>query len=136
VEWFESIANERIVEAQLKGEFDRLPGKGKPLPPDPLESVPDELRTGFRLLKNAGAIPPELELRKEMVALEDLLRCCRDEEERRELRGQLTEKRLRYRLLMEERGWSALGAFEQYEEKVEQKLTAAPLPDDGSAKRP
>ncbi|WP_080838113.1 DnaJ family domain-containing protein [Cohnella massiliensis] len=128
MDWFQSIANERIIEAQRKGEFDDLPGKGKPLPPDELASVPEELRMGFRLLKNAGALPPEMELRKEMVTLEDLLRCCRDDNERAELRGRLAEKRFRYRMMMEQRGWSGIGAFGEYEDRIERKLAGEAEP--------
>ncbi|GIO11915.1 DUF1992 domain-containing protein [Cohnella xylanilytica] len=122
MDWIRSIADERIREAQAKGEFDDLPGKGKPLPPDELASVPEELRMGYRLLKNAGAIPPELELRKEMTTLEDLLRCCRDDSERERLREKLTASELRYRSLMEQRGWQLSGAYEQYRERMESKI--------------
>ena len=122
MDWIRSIADERIREAQAKGEFDDLPGKGKPLPPDELASVPEELRMGYRLLKNAGAIPPELELRKEMTTLEDLLRCCRDDSERERLREKLTASELRYRSLMEQRGWQLTGAYEQYRERMENKI--------------
>lgn len=122
MDWFASIADEKIREAQAKGEFDDLPGKGKPLPPDELEGVPDELRVGYRLLKNAGALPPELQLRKEMVTLEDLLRCCRDEGERGRMKEKLTATRLQYRAMVEQRGWSSIGAYEQYRGQLEQKL--------------
>lgn len=129
-----SIAEQRIREAQLQGAFDDLPGKGKPLPPDELASVPDELRLGFKMLKNAGALPPELELRKEMVTLEDLIGCASDERDRSRLRAELTAKRLRYRLFMEERGWTRLVAAESYRDQMEKKLTETP-PDDAAGSR-
>lgn len=47
MDWASSIANEKIREAQLRGEFDNLPGAGKPLPEDELRGVPEELRIGF-----------------------------------------------------------------------------------------
>jgi len=124
MDWITSIVEERIRESQARGDFDNLPGRGKPLPPDELASVPEELRVGYRLLKNAGAIPPELELRKEMVTLQDLLRCCQDKDERGRLEKRLSAVQLHYRSMMEQRGWPRTGAFEQYRERIETKLLA------------
>lgn len=124
MDWITSIVEERIREAQARGDFDNLPGRGKPLPPDELASVPEELRVGYRLLKNAGAIPPQLELRKEMITLGDLLSCCEDEDERSRLRKKLSAVQLQYRTMMEQRGWSRTAAFEQYREQIQNKLIA------------
>ena len=123
MDWSASIANEKIREAQLRGEFDNLPGAGKPLPEDELRGVPEELRIGFKLLKDAGMLPEEMQLRKDMVTLGDLLLACRDEEEKVKLLSQLNAKKLRYRVLMEDRGWSGVGAFSDSEEKIQRKLT-------------
>lgn len=68
-----SVAERHILDAQTKGEFDNLPGSGEPLTLDDDSHVPAELRAGYRLLKNAGCLPPELEQRKEALALADLL---------------------------------------------------------------
>lgn len=117
------IAEERIREAIRRGDFDNLPGAGKPLPPDDLKGVPEELRISYKLLKNAGALPEEMQLRKEMVTLGDLLSACRNDAEREKLQRELSLKKLRYESLMSERGWHTLGAFNDYEEKIQQKLT-------------
>ncbi|MDI5568641.1 DUF1992 domain-containing protein, partial [Salmonella enterica subsp. enterica serovar Kentucky] len=45
-----------IIEAQRKGEFDNLPGRGEPLILDDDSHVPAELRAGYRLLKNADEL--------------------------------------------------------------------------------
>ncbi|RCW95001.1 MULTISPECIES: DUF1992 domain-containing protein [Kosakonia] len=66
-------AERHILNAQQKGEFDNLPGSGEPLLLDDDSHIPAELRAGYRLLKNAGCLPPELEYRKEAVMLIDLL---------------------------------------------------------------
>ena len=70
---FDLIAEQRIAEAIERGEFDDLPGTGEPLAfhDDPL--IPAELRMAYRILKNAGFVPPELEAHKEIRRLEDLL---------------------------------------------------------------
>lgn len=49
-------AERHIIEAQRKGEFDNLPGRGEPLILDDDSHVPAELRAGYRLLKNAGCL--------------------------------------------------------------------------------
>ena len=83
-------AERHICDAQRKGEFDDLPGQGEPLILDDDSCVPEALRSGFRLLKNAGCLPPELEQRKEAVALADLLKSIRQEDEHsQELRRRL-----------------------------------------------
>lgn len=123
MDWIAAAAEEKILDAQRKGDFDQLPGKGKPLELDDDSMVPAELRIAFRLLKNAGMIPEEMQLRKEMLTLEDLLACCRDEEERRRLQGEWSAKKLRYQELMADRGWQASAAFAEYGEKLQSRLT-------------
>ncbi|MFP5594462.1 DUF1992 domain-containing protein [Kluyvera sp. 142486] len=75
-------AERHITDAQRKGEFDNLPGQGEPLVLDDDSAVPEELRSGYRLLKNAGCLPPELEQRKQAVELADLLKGIRREDAR------------------------------------------------------
>ena len=75
-------AERHITDAQTKGEFDNLPGSGEPLALDDDSHVPPELRTGYRLLKNAGCLPPELEQRKEAIQLLDLLKGIRQDDPR------------------------------------------------------
>ena len=66
-------AERHILDAQRQGEFDNLPGSGHPLILDDDSHVPAELRAGYRMLKNAGCLPPELEQRKQAVELTQLL---------------------------------------------------------------
>lgn len=55
------IAERKIAEAIANGDFDDLPGSGKPLELDDDSLVPEELRLAYRILKNAGFVPPEIE---------------------------------------------------------------------------
>ncbi|WP_438813252.1 alternative ribosome rescue factor ArfA [Symbiopectobacterium sp.] len=71
--WIDAMCKRHIQTAQQAGEFDNLPGVGKPLQLDDDSAVPEELRTGYYLLKNAGYLPPELALRKDTLTLRDLL---------------------------------------------------------------
>lgn len=69
----EQIAEGRIQEALRAGEFDNLPGAGKPLQLDDDTMIPKELRAAYRILKNSGFLPPEIQLRKEIHEVEQLL---------------------------------------------------------------
>ena len=73
-------AERHILDAQKKGERDNLSGAGEPLILDDDTFVPESLRAGYRLLKNAGCLPPELEQRKEALALVDLLKSTQTDE--------------------------------------------------------
>lgn len=67
------IAENRIREAEKAGAFDNLPGAGKPLELCDDSSIPEDLRMAYKILKNAHCLPPELEDRKEISRLTDLL---------------------------------------------------------------
>ena len=70
----DQLAEQHIKAALEKGELSQLPGEGKPLQLDDDSLVPPELRAGYRLLKNAGFLPAELELRREAIEVNDLIR--------------------------------------------------------------
>lgn len=79
---FLKIAEQRIKEALENGEFDNLPGRGEPLKLEDDSRVPEDLRMAYKVLKNADCLPPELELRKEIRQMEDLLESIPDEKEK------------------------------------------------------
>ncbi|GAV24526.1 DUF1992 domain-containing protein [Carboxydothermus islandicus] len=97
------LAEEKIREAMENGVFDSLPGKGQKIIPEDLSMIPEDLRAGYIILKNAGVLPEEMQLKKELVTLQNLIDCCYDEEEKRELKKKINEKILRFNLLMEKR---------------------------------
>lgn len=70
----DQLVEQHIREAAEKGELSNLPGEGAPLQLEDDSGVPTELRTAYRMLKNAGYLPPELEMRREALELKDLLR--------------------------------------------------------------
>ena len=69
----DTLAEEHISKAIRDGELDNLPGQGRPLRLDDDSAVSAELRAAYRILKNAGCLPPELELRREIRQVEALL---------------------------------------------------------------
>ena len=96
---FWRIAEERILEAQRAGEFDNLSGKGKRLELEDLSWVPEDLRIGYHVLKNAHVLPPEAELLKDIHTLEDLLKHVEDEGPRRALAKSIQQKLIRLDIL-------------------------------------
>lgn len=78
----QNIAEQRIEEAIKQGSFENLPGSGRPLQLENTDHIPPELRMAYKILKNAGCLPPELAERKEINELADLLDQCQDEREK------------------------------------------------------
>ncbi|MGE0310202.1 MAG: DUF1992 domain-containing protein [Lautropia sp.] len=52
------LIESRIRDAQSRGEFDDLPGAGRPLPLDEDPLAPAELKSAWRLLRGAGLVGP------------------------------------------------------------------------------
>jgi len=117
---FWRIAEERIKEAQRAGAFDNLPGKGKPLALEDLSWVPEDLRIGYHVLKNAHVLPPEAELLKDIHTIEDLLKHVEDEGERRALAKSIQFKLIRLDML--KRRSMPLRSVRDYSRKLVDKL--------------
>jgi hypothetical protein len=79
---YHKIVEKKIKEAEEKGDFNNLPGKGKPLTLEDDSRIPEDLRLSHKILKNADCLPPEIELRKEIRQMEDMLDNIPDEKER------------------------------------------------------
>ena len=118
------LAEPQILAAIERGDLDNLPGKGKPLKLDDDSLVPEPLRAGYRLLKNAGCLPPELALHQEIRTIEQLLAACDAgkslSDESRELEVQLTY--LKTRLAMLGHDVSPLWLEQQYRDKLSRRL--------------
>jgi DnaJ-like protein len=93
------IAEQRIREALDRGVFDDSPWRGRRLPLDDDAAIPSELRMAFKILKDANCLPPEVELRREIASLSELLDAVADPAERARLRRDLNDRRLRLALL-------------------------------------
>jgi len=113
------LAERRIREARERGELDDLPGAGRPLPPDEVDPlVPEELRAGLRLLKNAGYLPPGARLLGEVREVEQLILQARTAEEREHLSRRL---RLLQARLGDGRGGNLLDQ-EAYRQRLLQRM--------------
>lgn len=85
----DALAEQQIRDAQSRGEFENLPGSGEPLALEDDALIPEELRAAYRLLKNAGYLPPELEYCRELRDIETLLQQAQSEEMRSSLLARL-----------------------------------------------
>jgi hypothetical protein len=95
--------SQRIREAIEQGFFDNSPYRGRPLRLEEDESIPPELRMAFKVLKDAGCLPPEVELRREIASLSELLDTIAEGEDRRRLRRELSDRYPRLELLRRHR---------------------------------
>lgn len=116
----ETLAERHIQRAIERGEFENLEGEGKPLelePDDPF--VAPELRMAYRVMKNAGYLPPEVCIRKEIHQLSELMRITADTSERSR-----AEKRMNYLLSRLDmlRPNRSLAVEQQYFDHLKQQL--------------
>lgn len=120
---FHILSEDKIKKAYEEGEFEQLPGFGKPLKLDDLSGVPEDLRMAYKIMKNAGFTEEENSLRKEMLTIEELIRKCEDENEKDLLQKRLNEKLLRFNRLMSKRGVKTNSSiFKKYEHRLNNKF--------------
>ncbi len=118
---YETLIERRIREAQARGEFDDLPGAGRPLDLDDDLLVPEDLRVAHRILKNSGYVPPEAQ---QLAEINQLIATAG----RAELLSEHTEaagRRLRALLVQMElagRPLAAAQAWHDYQQALAQRL--------------
>jgi len=118
---FSRIAERRILEAIQNGEFDNLEGKGKPIVFEDDTWIPEDLRMAYRFLKNAGCIPPELEMRNELINMCSLMNTIDDDKERLKKIRELNFKLLKLNLTRKKP--LNFEDFPEYENTIINKLT-------------
>ncbi len=92
----------KLAEAQESGELASAHGYGKPLEEDAgWDQTPEEFRMGFKILKNAGVTPPEIELFHQRAKLRASIEASRTDHERIALQKQLSELEQRISLRLE-----------------------------------
>jgi len=82
IQALQQLAEQRIAKAIEDGTLKVDGWKNKPLPLDDDSFVPDDLKMAYKILKNSGYVPPEVELRKEVQKLEDLIIKTEDSHQR------------------------------------------------------
>ena len=121
MEFFYRIAERRIMEAMQNGEFDDLEGKGKPIVFEDETWIPEDLRMAYRFLKNAGCIPPELEMRNEVINMCALMNTIDDDKEMLKRLRELNFKLLKLNITRKKP--LTFEDFPEYEGKLMDKLT-------------
>ncbi len=91
-----------LCESEASGELEAAPSYGKPLDfGDGYDETPPELRMGFKLLKDAGVLLPEVEVFRQVAALREEVKTCTDEDERRRLNQRIGELQQQLALRLE-----------------------------------
>jgi hypothetical protein len=97
----EEIAR-HLQEAQASGELASAKGYGQPLPEIAgWDDTPEALRMPFKILKDAGVPPPEVEYFHERARLRAALEASTEGEEREALRRKLSEVEQKISLRLE-----------------------------------
>ena len=118
---FRIIAEQRITKAIEDGRLNTADWHGTPLPVEDNRLVPEDLRMAYKVLKNAGFIPPEIETRKEIHNLEGLIAKTDDEHVR------VKQLRKLHFLIMKlngmRQGSSTIEDQQRYHQQVVERLT-------------
>lgn len=112
------MAEEKIQKAIQEGQFENLPGKGKPLELEDLSGMPQDMRMSYLMMKNSGYLPEEVRVRKEIVSLEEMIEICKDPEERERHKKKLSEKELKWKMMMEKNTMSTNRSARKYRNKI------------------
>ena len=98
---FDKLVEEKIKQAQERGEFDNLPGKGKPIDLTAYFETPEDVRLAQSVLKNGGFTSREVELLNEIAALKETLAADVDETKKQQIQKQIREKQIEFNIMME-----------------------------------
>lgn len=98
---FDKLVESIIKEAMERGDFDDLPGKGKPIDLSAYFDTPEDVRMAYAVLKNAGMTSREVELLKEIAELKQVHAALLDEEKKKEVRKEIEKRQIEFSLMME-----------------------------------
>ena len=119
--FLELIAERKIAEAEREGALKDLPGEGAPLALDDDPLIPEDLRMAYRILKNAGLVPEEISMLREVAQLEALVR----DSEPQDAAGSHAARRLellRMKLDQAAPGRSSLLLGERYRQRILERM--------------
>ena len=101
---FARLAERRMLAARAEGKLSNLAGEGQPLPPHPEEAYLDPLEAlGFRIMHEAGFVPQELALGRELDEAKLAWISAYDDETRTRLMGRIAELEMRRNIARETR---------------------------------
>jgi hypothetical protein len=100
---FSRIAENRIREATAQGQFENLPGAGRPLNLEEYFSTPEDLRMAYSILRSANCAPAEVELLNEISRLERAIAQIEDTTIRKPLLRALADRQTQLAVMLEQR---------------------------------
>lgn len=118
MDFFTILSEDKIKQAIKDGEFNQLPGMGKPLELEDLSHIPPELRISYKMLKNANMLDEDIELKKAIHTLEQLIAQCPDEMEKEKLQVQLNEKAFQLDKVLKKRNTFSSRASAFYKDQI------------------
>ncbi|USK34382.1 DUF1992 domain-containing protein [Bacillus sp. F19] len=121
MDFFTILSEDKIKQAIKDGEFKQLPGMGKPLELEDLSHIPPELRMSYKMMKNANMMDEDIELKKVIHTLEQLIAQCPDEMEKEKLQVQLNEKAFQLDKVLKKRNTFSSRASAFYKDKIYSK---------------
>jgi hypothetical protein len=98
---FDKLVESMIKDAQERGEFDNLPGKGKPIDLTAYFDTPEDVRVAQSVLKNAGMTSREVDLLKEIAAMKQVIAAVVDEKKKQEIQKEIEKRQIEFSLMME-----------------------------------
>lgn len=102
--WLSRLAELQIQKARLKGDLQGLEGEGKPLPDRPGDAfISAGDAAGFRIMAQAGVLPEEITLKKQVAAKLEELATLTDEDARRKAMAELAELQMKQAMAEEAR---------------------------------
>ncbi|MBO9451502.1 DUF1992 domain-containing protein [Tropicibacter sp. R16_0] len=101
---FRNLIERQIKKAQAEGQLDNLPGAGKPLPDRSGEAGGDAaLNTAHRIMAQAGVLPEEFKIKKELDAARAEYPTLTDPAERKAAMARLADLEMRYHMAQDAR---------------------------------
>ena len=102
--FFRDLIERQIQKAMAEGKFKSLAGEGKPLADPPGDGISDAAtQVAVRLMVEAGALPEEFTLKKQLDALREAYRAATTDAERRVVMTAISDLELRYNIAVEAR---------------------------------
>jgi len=98
---FDKLVESIIKDAMERGDFDNLPGKGKPIDLTAYFDTPEDVRMAYVMLKNAGMTSREVELLNEIADLKKILPALLDDKKKKEINKEIEKKQIEFSLMME-----------------------------------
>ena len=98
----DEVIRQWVQKVEKTGEMRNVPGFGEPFNfNDGFLETPTELRMAYKILKNAGYVPAEVEMVQMLALLREQLDVTKGDKEQRELRTKIAELQQKVTMMLE-----------------------------------